>query len=59
MKTMKKIYINPKTEVVEIHASNLMQIGSPNGTDVKSGSASSGYETLSREGGFFDDDEDF
>ena len=56
---MKKIYINPKTEVVEIHASNLMQIGSPNGTDVKSGSASSSYEVLSREGRFFDDDEDF
>ena len=53
---MKKIYVNPQTEIVEIHASNLLQISS---VDVKNSKASSGYETLSREGGFFDDDEDF
>lgn len=54
---MKKIYVNPQTEIVEIHASNLLQIGSS--VDVKNSKASSEYETLSREGGFFDDDEDF
>jgi len=52
---MKKIYVNPQTEIVEIHASNLLQIGS---VEVKNSKASSEYETLSREGGFFDD-EDF
>ena len=54
-KAMKKIYVNPQTEIVEIHSSNLLQIGS---VEVKNSKASSEYETLSREGGFFDD-EDF
>ena len=53
---MKKTYINPEINIVMVKASNMLMASEVQGTAIK-GSASSEYETLSREGGFFDDEE--
>ena len=51
---MKRTYINPEMQVVKVQFSTRLLSGSANGTDVKSGNASAGYETLGREFGFDD-----
>ena len=45
---MKKLYFQPQILVFQLNTSHQLMAGSATGTDLK-GSASSGYETLSRE----------
>lgn len=56
---MKKTYIIPNTVVVKLKAIELLQSASANGAGFKSGSASKNYETLSREGFWDEEDEDY
>lgn len=53
----KKQYISPKVNMVVLNT--MEQLLQTSGTEVKNGSASTSYETLSRQGGgTFWDDED-
>ena len=55
---MKKNYMKPTTNVVNIRTQHQLLAGSLSGDYVKNGDASSDGENLSRGGSFWDDEED-
>lgn len=55
---MKKTYVAPGINVYRIDYHTSLLSGSAQGTEIKGGDASGGYDVLSRENGFWDDEED-